>query len=1091
MADLTDRQLDRIVDMVLGEMSSVDKYGLDTALKDAGMIAATVANRRDALGRDAYTIATDKNAYNAQRPAPGTEKYRERVKEVVKGQLLGTEPRATRALAYSTPERAKSLQKELPNASMFPAGTVGAHNYVELMPTGGKLGLNVGKERNVIADLSKLPSVIPDNYDPAAMKEMTQREMAEYKPAAGSQNTRVAGVSETEIPSAIREGKIQPRATTVNERIAQLEQVANEPLDVPSLMMRPNDPVEMVRGFQKSYNEPYTQPEMVGFYTPNNGFVRDVTPSEKIFDKEGNLMTDNALLSAVMSGSKNYMGLNPDMKVNSYGPSAFTRHSGSTNNHGQVSPLGIEVKDSRAVDVVLTDRNTGNFLTNHIGPNHQYQGSWKDAAPNYQDWFNQVALDYLAQDPSAMPKDIAWGGYHSKADTMHVDTTPTRGARGATMGGFNDKFKDNPYLGGGLAEALLNDFAVPNFSPDQKLDAENFAKSISLSEKQIPNKENFAFINSMTKSATPGSPTQTERKSQDLYGRGPLSFKASPNMGSLFEQLQGARINTPEISYNPQSPNLTDEAGARQVAQYQPASGKRPGSMQLPEVAYNPQSPRMPGFSRYPDIQYNTELPTLPARQVSLTEIQKNPAAMRELLQRNAAQYKPAAGATTPPAPVGIAALPQKTGYVTMGERLAALKDPRAEAYKNMPPSYTPAKPSIGDPRQLGGLRMPSQTPQLGPGIRSLPAPSYLKTDAVPGIRPGVPSGMPPSTRPQANPSTLGGLRMPSQTPQFGKQAVSIPAMGDQKNNMYQLGRITDDFRAPPPGGRVTTQQLAAAKDPSFIPGGSPKASQLGRAYGQYEFYRSQTPAAVAPNKSSPIVGNPSQLGGLRMPSAIPSRAAPSVVGNPSQLGGLRMPDRIPSRQPTAVAPNQFAPSGKVPTPTPAPRDVPVPSRPNRAQPTPPAAIGAPKGYVPNTKSPEYGKMPDDTGTKWGQVIKDQLGHIARNPVGAIGKMALGMLAGGPGGSLGLLGGIGGLFGGRGDMPQGMPTFSGGIVDYGGALAGAKAGNNMVIGRDASGNIGWGGVGGLSAGAAGAGWASNNPERNYGGYGGGYDPTPT
>lgn len=58
------------------------------------------------------------------------------------------------------------------------------------------------------------------------------------------------------------------------------------------------------------------------------------------------------------------------------------------------------------------------------------------------------------------------------------------------------------------------------------------------------------------------------------------------------------------------------------------------------------------------------------------------------------------------------------------------------------------------------------------------------------------------------------------------------------------------------------------------------------------------------------------------------------------------------------------------------------------------------------------------------------------------------------------------------------------------AQAAAKAGNNMVIGRDASGRIGWASDGALSSGAANAGWMSNNPERNYGGYGGGYDPTP-
>jgi hypothetical protein len=54
----------------------------------------------------------------------------------------------------------------------------------------------------------------------------------------------------------------------------------------------------------------------------------------------------------------------------------------------------------------------------------------------------------------------------------------------------------------------------------------------------------------------------------------------------------------------------------------------------------------------------------------------------------------------------------------------------------------------------------------------------------------------------------------------------------------------------------------------------------------------------------------------------------------------------------------------------------------------------------------------------------------------------------------------------------------------------AKAGNNMVIGRDARGILGWMADGGLSAGAANAGWMSNNPERYFGGYGGGYDPTP-
>jgi hypothetical protein len=65
------------------------------------------------------------------------------------------------------------------------------------------------------------------------------------------------------------------------------------------------------------------------------------------------------------------------------------------------------------------------------------------------------------------------------------------------------------------------------------------------------------------------------------------------------------------------------------------------------------------------------------------------------------------------------------------------------------------------------------------------------------------------------------------------------------------------------------------------------------------------------------------------------------------------------------------------------------------------------------------------------------------------------------------------------------------VMGLNAAQQAAKAGNNMVIGRGANGILGWMADGGLSGGARGAGWASNNPERNYGGYGGGYDPTPS
>jgi hypothetical protein len=62
-------------------------------------------------------------------------------------------------------------------------------------------------------------------------------------------------------------------------------------------------------------------------------------------------------------------------------------------------------------------------------------------------------------------------------------------------------------------------------------------------------------------------------------------------------------------------------------------------------------------------------------------------------------------------------------------------------------------------------------------------------------------------------------------------------------------------------------------------------------------------------------------------------------------------------------------------------------------------------------------QMPNDTGTKWGQVVRDQAGLFVDNPLGYIGKTAMGMLAGGPGGSLGLGFGLGGfLNGGEGNF---------------------------------------------------------------------------
>jgi hypothetical protein len=81
--------------------------------------------------------------------------------------------------------------------------------------------------------------------------------------------------------------------------------------------------------------------------------------------------------------------------------------------------------------------------------------------------------------------------------------------------------------------------------------------------------------------------------------------------------------------------------------------------------------------------------------------------------------------------------------------------------------------------------------------------------------------------------------------------------------------------------------------------------------------------------------------------------------------------------------------------------------------------------------------------------------------------------------------------GGSGAKAQ-SEQYSGRPMGYNDARGFAsRTGQSMGIVSRGDGTSGWAPDGqGLSPGAAGAGWTSNNPEKSYGGYGGGYDPTP-
>jgi hypothetical protein len=193
-----------------------------------------------------------------------------------------------------------------------------------------------------------------------------------------------------------------------------------------------------------------------------------------------------------------------------------------------------------------------------------------------------------------------------------------------------------------------------------------------------------------------------------------------------------------------------------------------------------------------------------------------------------------------------------------------------------------------------------------------------------------------------------------------------------------------------------------------------------------------------------------------------------------------------------------------------------APSIPNVPQTVGPRAPSAPAVNAPMTQQQRMDKALADmrVGIPPKDIYKEQLGVpvAPANPVfgngfrgfgagGFLGNLLTGNLrnaASIPGGFqlpgvLGIIQNAVQRLGGPQQAAQAVQTVApalGQVMGLPAAQQAAKAGNNMVIGRDANGILGWVADGGLSAGAANAGWMSNNPERNFGGYGGGYDPTP-
>lgn len=157
----------------------------------------------------------------------------------------------------------------------------------------------------------------------------------------------------------------------------------------------------------------------------------------RLYDSAGNPRVDPQLLRASALGTVKLEGINPNHRVEIYGPSGGFRASGSTGNHGAQPGTGR----GAAVDFVIIDRRTGRMLTNHPAPQHQHQGTVGENAPAYQIYFNEVVRAGSQLYPLFAGK-ARFGGYFRSGDnamdTMHIDMrglqVPMAG--GSLRGGF-------------------------------------------------------------------------------------------------------------------------------------------------------------------------------------------------------------------------------------------------------------------------------------------------------------------------------------------------------------------------------------------------------------------------------------------------------------------------------------------------------------------------------------------------------------------------------------------------------------------------------------------------------------------------------
>jgi hypothetical protein len=467
----------------------------------------------------------------------------------------------------------------------------------------------------------------------------------------------------------------------------------------------------------------------------------------------------------------------------------------------------------------------------------------------------------------------------------------------------------------------------------------------------------------------------------------------------------------------------------------------------------------------------------------------------------------------------------------------APASDFRAAPPKTVPPSATQFGP---------GPALRNQTPVLNPSaIQRMqdnltskmafaqPNPSNMNISGYGFATPAQPSG------PQASgsatgsinrASAVGNLAVPGRSPGVlgGRGNINPPNVvsppANVLSNFDQYGNFignrqssaapTSDFRSTLADRANVPQSLPQAAAPSAPiqtmdnatrAAQAQTAKQMARDQFARDLIRSMPAPAPVQTEAAKLAGQYSQYQRGTVPSA---QINPSVYDMVDVPQSSTIASQYASYGAGKIAPQRAATTTQA---VPA-----APSIPNVPQTVGPRAPSAPAVNAPMTQQQRMDKALADmrVGIPPKDIYKEQLGVpvAPANPVfgngfrgfgagGFLGNLLTGNLrsaASIPGGFqlpgvLGIIQNAVQRLGGPQQAAQAVQTVApalGQVMGLPAAQQAAKAGNNMVIGRDANGVLGWVADGGLSAGAANAGWMSNNPERNYGGYGGGYDPTP-